>query len=134
MNSYRRRFLIFAAVASIGILVVQNLHAQNGGTAVQEMEKVVPSEFTGDLRTLPRAPVAAAAAQRPYRPRFQPPQGPKSGGIEAPRTALPTVIAPQAPMPATSQSFSGLNFSDICGGSQCGSGWPPDTNGAVGTN
>src|SRR5262245_37596187 len=106
MRSYRSRFLISAALISIVVVSTQNLHAQNDGTPVREMEKVVPSEFNGDLRNLPQAPEAARAGRRPYRPRLRPPQGPKSGGIEAPKAAAPTVITPHAPMPAALQNFN----------------------------
>jgi hypothetical protein len=40
--------------------------------------------------------------------------------------------ATRAPMPSPSQDFAGLNFSDLCGGVQCGGGWPAVANGAVG--
>lgn len=37
-----------------------------------------------------------------------------------------------APAPGPLSSFEGLAFGDSCGGSQCGDGHPPDTNGDVG--
>jgi hypothetical protein len=37
-------------------------------------------------------------------------------------------------MPSPLASFDGLAFADQCGGVNCGDGWPPDTNGAVGLN
>jgi len=37
-------------------------------------------------------------------------------------------------MPSPTQNFPGLSFADSCVGGQCGSGWPPDTNGDVGPN
>jgi hypothetical protein len=36
------------------------------------------------------------------------------------------------PAPAADKSFEGLAFNDDCGGSPCGDGHPPDTNGDVG--
>lgn len=100
-----------------------------------EQPKVVPAEFNGDVRTLPMAPFGAVTL-RPYRPLLRPP--PLASKLQASAQALPAAPeppgGPRPPMPSPMQNFAGLNFSDVCSGSQCGAGWPPDINGDVGPN
>jgi hypothetical protein len=96
-------------------------------------EKVVPLHFNGDLRFLPKAAPASAPRQRVYRPLLTIPQQKPTSSIPTKPDLRPT-IAPSAPMPAPSQNFAGIGFNDVCSGGQCGSGWPPDTNGDVGPN
>lgn len=93
-------------------------------------EKVKPFEFNGDVRELPRVPLNAPP--RVY-PLLTPPAPAKIGA--PPAEPMPAAMpVPLAPMPSSIQNFAGLNFSDLCGGVQCGGGWPPDINGDVGPN
>ena len=94
--------------------------------------KVVPFDLDIDLRLLPKLP-AGSVAPKLYRPLLKGPQGAKSGGGASPSAPGGTTGA-RAPMPGTIQNFAGLNFTDLCGGVQCGGGWPPDPNGEVGPN
>ena len=106
----------------------------SGGSAAFEMEKVVPFEFNGDVRTLLRYPMVATPSPRPYRPLLSPPPTQKFQiPFAAPKTPAVS-ITPLAPAPAPLISFPGLSFTDTCTGGQCGGGWPPDTNGDVGPN
>jgi hypothetical protein len=86
------------------------------------------SAFRGDVRTLPHAPQPA----RHERPEREPPLGKlQPSGAPAPIGAGTSPTA-ELPAPAPLSSFEGLQFSDDCGGIQCGDGHPPDTNGDVG--
>lgn len=92
---------------------------------------VYPSEFPGDVRSLPQIRTASGTRVIPVRqPPVSPSKHPSSGAAEPP-------AQPQAPivsMPGPTQSFAGLSFSGSCTGGQCGAGYPPDTNGDVGPN
>ncbi|MEJ2682858.1 MAG: fibronectin type III domain-containing protein [Candidatus Sulfobium sp.] len=94
-------------------------------------EKVRPHEFNGDIRSLSRFPLAVVPSRRPYLPLLAPPKETKSPVIALQPEFLSANV-PLAPMPAPTQNFAGLSFSDSCDGGQCGAGWPPDTNGDVG--
>ncbi len=112
-------------------LHVGNLPASAQGAAMTIAgEKVKPFEFNGDVRDLPR--VSSKAPPRVY-PLLSLPRRAKSGA-PAKELAPSAISVPLAPMPSPNQDFAGLNFSDFCGGAQCGGGWPPDTNGDVGPN
>jgi IPT/TIG domain len=87
--------------------------------------KVVPFVFTGDVRALhpvPSRPKEEFDLREPLSTKTT-----SSASPEAPNLAL-------APMPAPSQNFAGLSFADACTGGRCGAGWPPDTNGDVGSS
>jgi Fibronectin type III domain len=99
----------------------------------QGMERALPHEFSGDLRSLSRFPLAAVPSQRPYLPLLTPPKETKSP-VPAAQPEFQSANVPMAPAPAPSQNFAGLSYSDSCVGGQCGAGWPPDTNGDVGLN
>lgn len=107
-----------------------------GGNVPQEMEKVTPFEFYGDLRNLPYLPVGAESSQQFYRPLLKPPVTEKFLSAPPAEPQLPSALVPLAPMPGPTQNFAGLNFTDLCGtpGSRCGAGWPPDPNGDIGLN
>jgi hypothetical protein len=96
--------------------------------ATSRMPAVIPQELRGDLRDLP----LVYAPPPPYRahPRAAPPTATVSGS--EPERAPSAPGPSRDPMPAPTQDFAGLNFSDTCGGVQCGGGWPPMANGAVG--
>ncbi|MEO8676112.1 MAG: hypothetical protein ABI569_11060, partial [Casimicrobiaceae bacterium] len=107
--------------------------AQSGATMTLDGPKVVPAELNMDLRKLPSLP-AGSVAPKIYRPLLKGPPNAKSGGGAAPQAPL-SPPGPRPPMPGAIQNFPGMSFNDICGGSFfCGGGWPPDTNGDVGSN
>ncbi|MCE7951917.1 MAG: hypothetical protein DYH18_12540, partial [Xanthomonadales bacterium PRO7] len=88
-----------------------------------------PTEFDGDLRTLPQTytPPEYYLLLNEYEepPNQKPPPGP-----EASRT--PPSVEMSGPMPSTMANFAGLGFTTAVNGGQAGGGWPPDTNGDVG--
>jgi hypothetical protein len=134
MKSARRAPVLTLLV----LLITVHLGSASVGAAADtvtayETEKVVPFEFDGDLRDLPQFPLNRAAARRPYRPLLTPPPKAKLGA-PAKEPDFSEAFTPLAPMPSPIQSFAGLNSSDLCGGVQCGAGWPPDINGDVGLN
>ena len=103
----------------------------SGATSTYDIPKVVPYDFSGDVRDLPQMP----ATPPRMRPVLKGPANMKqASGTEAPVPEPKTVTVPAAPMPAPLQNFAGMNFADACTGGQCGAGWPPDTNGDVGPN
>jgi hypothetical protein len=92
---------------------------------------VYPSEFRGDVRSLPRIGNAPGTRVIPVRqPPVNPRKRPPARAVGTP--AQPRVAAVSMPIPAL--SFAGLSYSGSCGGVQCGAGYPPDTNGDVGPN
>ena len=98
--------------------------------------EVVPIRSSRDLRSLPPASFKSPSESRRYRPVREPPAvtvTPPSSP-PAPDSYSNPVAAVSAPMPAASQNFAGMSYADLCGGSQCGAGWPPDVNGDVGPN
>jgi hypothetical protein len=108
----------------------------NGGNSTpQEMKKVVPYEFRGDVRDLPQYVLTAFPQRQLYiHPVLRPPAVEKSliSPFESEFQFNNILNIPLAPMPSPSKNFLGLNFNDLCTGGQCGAGWPPDTNGDVG--
>jgi len=107
--------------------------AQSGGATVTlDGPKVVPAELNMDVRKLPAIP-AGTFPPKTVRPLFKGPPSTKSGGGAAPQ-APSSPPGPRPPMPGTIQNFPGMSFTDNCGGTQCGGGWPPDPNGDVGSN
>ena len=105
--------------------------AQTGSVTAQG-PGIVPTDFSGDVRDLPQVPSAPLLDFEPEEPDFPGGAGPGPTGPGAQPATVPA-----GPMPAPSQDFAGLSFSDRCPagtGPRCGFGWPPDTNGDVGTN
>src|SRR4030095_650531 len=119
------------SVAASGALLALNLGfaasagAQGAGAATTvERPKVVPAEFNGDLRMLPKAP-SGPVAPKIYRPLLKGPPSTKSaGGAELNAPGSPPGARP--PMPAPTQNFAGMNFGDLCTGRQRGGGWAAD--------
>ncbi|MBI2864736.1 MAG: hypothetical protein HYX94_09275 [Chloroflexi bacterium] len=103
------------------------------GFQIRQGEIVLPKEFRADVRSLPQ--VAAVPDGEPL-PLRQPPA--PSGRQVLPGATEPQSLAPSqatvASMPAPTLNFAGLSRTDSCTGGQCGSGFPPDTNGDVGPN
>jgi hypothetical protein len=97
-------------------------------------ERVVPSRFDGDVRTLSQAAPSSTARERWDRRILPGPPNRKTVPGVPPAAGPRAPLGPSAPMPATDHNFPGMSFSDACTGGQCGAGWPPDTNGDVGPN
>ena len=117
-------------LAVLATLYVGSVRADaDGAVTAYEGDKVTPFEFDGDVRALP--PVSAP--RRPYLPRLAPPPSEKLR-TPAEEPAASEASTPLAPMPSPIQNFAGLSLADLCGGVQCGAGWPPDINGDVGLN
>src|SRR6185503_18131924 len=102
--------------------------AADGGAVAVGMPPVPPLEFRGDVRELP----LIYAPPPPYRPRPGTPPEPGTLSGSEPERAPVSVPASRAPMPSPVHDFAGLDFSDLCGGVQCGGGWPAISNGAAG--
>jgi hypothetical protein len=95
----------------------------------------MPDRLTGDPGRLPQSfRRLTEGAERPYRPRLRPPPGAKQDSSPAIATGDIASPATLAAMPSPAQNFDGLARTDLCGGSPCGSGIPPDANGDVGPN
>ena len=90
------------------------------------IRRVPPHEFRGDVRSLPQIPSKSAVEFDLHEP-ADTKQVLSSQSVSGPSLAL-------APAPAASRNFAGLSFTDICSGTTCGAGTPPDTNGDVGRN
>ena len=148
MPHRHRRMLRYSALFGSLLLLSQGLVAQASARPVPDNAPaalapaaetvavtepgpaVVPTDFSGDVRDLPQVPSTSMLDFEPEEPEFPIGEGP---GSTEPGPQPATV--PAGPMPAASQNFAGLNFSDRCPtgtGPRCGSGWPPDTNGDVG--
>ena len=93
---------------------------------------VVPGEYNGDVRKLPRATARPNAEFEPRSPAHTRPRPELAKGATATTDAANDVST--AAMPAPNQSFAGMSFADDCNGAPCGAGHPPDTNGQVGMN
>src|SRR5438876_3730756 len=92
---------------------------------------VIPSEFRGDVRSLPQQ-ISPAQRKEFIRPLEleAPPFGPKQllPGADSFQAPSPVLAGPLAPMPTPITSFDGMNFNAN------GAGYPPDTVGDVGPN
>ncbi|HYW69679.1 MAG TPA: hypothetical protein VE961_01515, partial [Pyrinomonadaceae bacterium] len=98
---------------------------------------VVPSEYNGDVRNLPRVvrPGEAEHDLEMYEPRD--PVSARTSSSFKESSATRNILdaannVPLGSMPAPVQSFKGMSLSDDCAGSPCGIGQPPDVNGDVG--
>lgn len=89
----------------------------------------LPTEFDGDLRTLPQT----YTPPQYYRllNEFEGPPDRKPPPTSGSQPTQPSVRM-LAPMPSPSANFPGLNFTTTVNGGQAGGGWPPDTNGDIG--
>ncbi len=95
-----------------------------------------PAAVAGvSLRELPPVPSAAKNILPELQVNENHPLGPSHAALPDPVLQAPAGPSqPSQAMPRLLQNFAGLGFSDSCIGGQCGSGWPPDTNGDVGPN
>lgn len=136
-TSLSRMWVIAVIVTSGAIVFVSYLKltaqpvpaANNQALAVPAMTPVVPSEYNGDVRSLPAVPQTAWD-----RPEHRSPENLKRYSPAA--NALHPVESniPMAPMPSPIVNFNGVSKLDACVGGNCGNGWPPDINGEVGPN
>ena len=95
---------------------------------------VIPTEYNGDVRDLPRVPAGEnREVELEPPPSFREPPDPHTGAVAAEVPDVANNVSVAA-MPGPIQSFPGLSFSDDCAGANCGIGQPPDTNGDVGLN
>src|SRR5437870_10007910 len=121
----------WGALALFALLTI--VHAESAraddSVLVPEMQKVSPSEFQGDVRDL-RLPAAIPPPAPVIRPLWTFPRMKPDVSVSEPEAVAPMRV----PMPAPAQNFPGLSFTDLCTGGQCGTGYPPDTNGDVGLN
>ncbi|MEO8507104.1 MAG: Ig-like domain-containing protein [Betaproteobacteria bacterium] len=94
---------------------------------------VAAGEYNGDLSKIPFSTMSVGSPKT-YRRLLPGPASSKdpASGTTASPASLP--VGPLAPMPPTTQNFPGMSFADACTGGQCGTGFPPDTNGVVGPN
>ena len=125
-------FRIFALLMLLMAATVPGVaSAADIPTTTQAMPAVSPTDFRGDVRDLP----LIVAPPQPYRGRpATTAPGLVSGSGATSAAPLAPMAAPLGPMPATTQNFAGLSFGDLCGGVQCGGGWPAISNGAAGLN
>jgi hypothetical protein len=85
---------------------------------------------TFDVRDLPQL-ASGVKTDRDSVAEHHGPKAPLQGGTAFAQIGA-GIGAASAPAPATLASFEGMAFNENCGGSPCGDGHPPDTNGDVG--
>ncbi|MBI5100916.1 MAG: hypothetical protein HZB33_03675 [Nitrospirae bacterium] len=126
----------YAAASETVQAAPDNAVEEPGLVASMPGDPVVPYEFNDDVRNLPYYPLKSTASDKPYRPLLRPPSRPRSPlpSYEPEPLPISGQIVPFAAMPASLQNFVGMSKTDACSGGQCGSGYPPDTNGDVGPN
>jgi hypothetical protein len=128
----------FAVVAGVwavtGPVPPTGAPGSTGDTAAVDPSHRLPpmpgSSVAFDVRQLPQL----SAKSGHDRDKVPEREGPEAGGLVG-ATAFANIgsgVTPSVPAPPTDTSFEGLAFADTCGGSQCGDGHPPDTNGDVG--
>jgi uncharacterized repeat protein (TIGR01451 family) len=115
---------------ALGTVVLWQTDRGNGAKAatasaieVTQGAPVVPSEFQGDVRSLPR--IRASSAFKPELELVQPFASKVARGLAAPATVT---RAATRSMPSPAVNFDGLDHDTW------GAGWPPDTVGDVGTS
>ncbi|HEX8917855.1 MAG TPA: hypothetical protein VF898_05105, partial [Chloroflexota bacterium] len=97
-----------------------------GGHLTYALPAVSPYVFQGDVRNLPHVP-SKPKQEKELREPLSTKPAPSGSVVAGPGLSL-------APMPGASHNFAGMGFNDICSGTTCGAGIPPDTNGDVGQN
>jgi len=102
--------------------------APDQAAVAQAIPKRAPHVVTADVRALPHVPSAPKIERESEM--WQRPKVSADKSVPDP-AKLP---GPLAAMPGPLQNFAGLSYADLCGGVQCGAGFPPDTNGDVGPN
>jgi hypothetical protein len=91
-------------------------------------EPTLPASFDGDVRDLPAIPANPIPVVELDRPT------PAPGKAAYRPNELPSTPAQTPGMPAPTQNFAGLSFTDPVTGGTAGAGYPPDTEGDVGPN
>jgi hypothetical protein len=104
------------------------LASASAAVSAHAMLEVAPFEVNIDLRQLP----LVYAPPPPYRPLRRLPSQKWSTPTSGPGAAADAPLVALDPMPSTVRNFPGLNFLDDCDGTQCGTGWPSNSNGDVG--
>jgi hypothetical protein len=111
----------------------QQLNADpNGEFKTTANEPVVPGEYNGDVRNLPKVRATEMIELELREPASTRKRPAATKDAEAAEN-ISNNISTDA-MPSPSQSFAGMSFVDNCNGVPCGAGHPPDTNGDVGLN
>jgi hypothetical protein len=125
-----RRIAAIAVLTAVAIAVAvlragsaspaNPLDPPSAGAVQRQLGPIVrPTQFSGDVRNIPRGNIVVKGERpEPLSPSEAPPTG---GGDPALQTG-----GALTPAPAPSKSFPGLDFQ------HWGAGWPPDTNGDVG--
>ena len=109
---------------------LQALNSQPVQTVPLSAVGITPSEYNGDVRTLP--PVLVPRYLHSWND-FEEPMFVKTPPAAGSAPAKPPVPPERAAaMPSTLKNFAGISFSTVLTGGQAGAGWPPDTNGDVG--
>ncbi len=100
--------------------------AAQGGIAAKTIDipRVLPREVRGDVRNLPQVPSKPKTELT-----LQEPANTKQALSGQPASSFSLSLTAA---PAVSRNFAGLSYNDVCSGSTCGAGIPPDTNGDVG--
>jgi hypothetical protein len=104
----------------------------NGEFKTSANEPVLPGEYNGDVRNLPKVQAKEMIEldlREPASTRKRPAASKEAAAAED----ISNNISTEA-MPNPIQSFAGMSFTDDCNGPRCGAGQPPDTNGDVGMN
>jgi len=125
VGPYRARCL---AAAAIFMLSVQ-LHAQPSAPDIEIAagERVTPSEFQGDVRSLPQRITSEERSLFERRPELDIELPETKQPLPGARVQTPTeVLSPSAPMPTPTISFDAMDFNTN------GAGHPPDPVGDVG--
>ncbi|MGB9181958.1 MAG: hypothetical protein WCB68_22195, partial [Pyrinomonadaceae bacterium] len=111
-------------------LRAQSLQAQGIEAVTSSITPVIPAEFNGDLRNLPRAVPSKPRRELELKEPTHMLDGQEGeGGQDSGVNNIPT-----ANMPAPIQNFDGVVFNTPVTGGSAGDGWPPDINGDVGTS
>jgi hypothetical protein len=100
----------------------------------RKMPSVVPFELNEDARNLMYLRTKDHQSSKAYRPVRRPPRQQKYLSRYQSLAPESQTSFPSAAMSSSSSTFAGLSYQELCSGGQCGSGWPPDTNGEVGPN
>jgi hypothetical protein len=102
----------------------------NGEFTTSANEPILPGEYNGDVRNLPKLPgreMVELELRTPASTRKRPAASKDAEAAEEVANNISTEA-----MPNPIQSFAGMSFSDDCNGPRCGAGQPPDVNGDVG--
>ncbi|MEO8801978.1 MAG: Ig-like domain-containing protein [Rudaea sp.] len=103
---------------------------QSSATPTVALPVTTPTEYDGDLRDLPQTYVVTDYYRMLNEFESPPDLKPHPQTPSSPQQAN---SFPLAPMPAASATFAGVGYNDTVNGGRAGGGFPPDTNGDVGS-